>query len=293
MVVALLVAAMVAESLVLSSRPQRVEVALPDADGAPTWLIVGLDDRAEAADPDNGDFGTGPDKPIGARTDVIVLVRPGRTALSVSRDIVVLQQDGRPQRLGNLWLRSPQALVDGLCTGLQVPVTHLVAIDMRGFQTLVDTLGGIEVTLPEAMRDRRTGLSIEAGSHTIDGRTALALVRSRQGEVLRNGRWVPEGTGEAGREARAATVMADVVAKAKARGTRNPALAHTLAWRVLPDVTLDADTPLAELASLRNLPAFTSLPVERTPNSNLAALTDQSRQTLTELGWTSGCTVRR
>lgn len=277
---------------VLASRAQRVDVRLPTTSSAgETWLIVGIDDRAEATDPDNGDFGAGVDKPTGARADVVVVVRPGLGAVSVSRDLLLPGADGAPRRLATTWWDGPQVFVDALCTGLGVPATHLAALDMRGFQTLVDTLGGVPLTLPEALRDRRSGLQVDAGHRVLDGRTALALVRSRQGEVLRDATWVPDPSGQEGREARTAAVLAQVVATARDRVRRDPATAQRLAWRVLPDLGLDQETSVADLARLRHLPPVQPLPLRRVPGAQLAEIVPETATTLSELGLTGDCRV--
>jgi LCP family protein required for cell wall assembly len=58
-------------------------------------------------------------------------------------------------------------------------VDHFVVIDFRGFQSMVDSLGGVTVCLPEAVNDRQSHLDLPAGKSKVNGKDALAYVRVR------------------------------------------------------------------------------------------------------------------
>ena len=58
-------------------------------------------------------------------------------------------------------------------------IDHFVVIDFRGFQDMVNALGGVTVCLPEAVKDRQSHLDLPAGRSRVDGRNALAYVRLR------------------------------------------------------------------------------------------------------------------
>ena len=58
-------------------------------------------------------------------------------------------------------------------------VDHFVVIDFRGFQKMVDALGGVTVCLPEAVKDRQSHLDLPAGRTKVNGTDALAYVRVR------------------------------------------------------------------------------------------------------------------
>jgi LCP family protein required for cell wall assembly len=71
---------------------------------------------------------------------------------------------------------------------LGIPIHYYAAIDLRGFIDLIDSVGGVTVDNPKPINDPRydwmdgqRGFALSAGKHTLDGRTALAYVRSRQG----------------------------------------------------------------------------------------------------------------
>jgi LCP family protein required for cell wall assembly len=58
-------------------------------------------------------------------------------------------------------------------------IGHFVVIDFRGFQSMVDSLGGVTVCLPEPVEDRQSHLNLPAGRTRVNGTNALAYVRLR------------------------------------------------------------------------------------------------------------------
>jgi len=69
-----------------------------------------------------------------------------------------------------------------------VPIDYYASVEMAGFWEVIDLVGGVEVVLERAIADpiysylpERRGFYLEAGPHHLDGRTALAYVRSRYG----------------------------------------------------------------------------------------------------------------
>ncbi|WP_377644012.1 LCP family protein [Oryzobacter terrae] len=63
-------------------------------------------------------------------------------------------------------------------TGLRID--HYAVVDFRGFKTMVDALGGVDVCTSEPIDDANTHLVLAAGRHTLDGRQALQYVRVRK-----------------------------------------------------------------------------------------------------------------
>lgn len=63
-------------------------------------------------------------------------------------------------------------------TGLTVD--DVVVVDFRGFQAIVDSIGGIEVCLNEALFDVNAKLDLPAGRQVVNGEQALALARARK-----------------------------------------------------------------------------------------------------------------
>lgn len=226
----------------------RIQVSLPERGGV--WLIVGVDDREAADDEILQDTGTG--EP-GARADVLLLARvDGGTLrlLSVDRRVVVVDTSGTPARLGASWLDGPQRTIDLFCQGLGVGVGHLVQVDFGGLVDVVDALGGVEVHLDQALRDEPAHLNLAAGTLLVDGRTALALVRSRQGELLIDGQWHPEDRGMQGRQRRTGMVLGAVM---KAMRQADLGVQWAAADAARRRLSLDPGTGVQDVLGLRNL----------------------------------------
>ncbi len=267
-----LVAAGGADVAVLSSRPQRVDVTMPTAmppatpspgsspdsaqDGQQpeqTWLVLGVDSRETLPEgPDH--YGSASEVP-GSRADVLALVQPrqgGLTVLTLPRDLVLLDADGSMERLATSYLSGPQRTVDLLCQGLGVATTHLVVLDMAQFAAVIDSLGGLEVEVPEPVRDSYTGLNLtSAGRQRLSGSQALALVRSRHPEVLREETWtaLSPQEGKERRDESTTTVMTATLSAVRDQA-RTPWGAHRLAHELASHLTLDTGTGATGMLSL-------------------------------------------
>ena len=191
---------------------------------------------------------------------------------------------------GRLPMYGPQAFVDGLCRSLAMPVDHLAVVNLRGFVTLVDAVGGVDVTLEHPLRDEHAHIDLPAGTQRLDGRAALGFVRSRQGEILVDGTWTADPEGAAGRQRRGGEVFRALLG----RLPRNPVTLYSLAWRTLPETSLSDGTSLLDLTGFRDLPGdFTRIPVEggRDADDWVATVNDQTRAALAETGLAGGCSV--
>ncbi|MEX5720955.1 LCP family protein [Geodermatophilus maliterrae] len=249
---AVLLAAAGADVAVLAARVDEVRVDLhaDDADGR-TWVLVGVDSRArlpEGADP--ADFGT-PEAVPGSRADVVVVVHQtdaGTTALSVPRDLVVWTGTSGG-RLALTWLDGPQATVDALC-GLGITTDHLVTVDLGGFAAVVDAAGGLEVDVPEPVRDGPAGLLLpRAGRQHVDGATALALVRSRHPEHRVDGAWVPARVDPDGRAGAAGTVLPALLERVHG-SLALPWRLQAVSWAASGAVAVDPGTSATDLLGL-------------------------------------------
>jgi LCP family protein required for cell wall assembly len=290
-VVLLVIVAGVADASVLMLRIGRIDVRPTEGPGE-TWLLVGVDSRDDLpAGASTGQFGSDADVP-GERADVVLLVHRGDTGtstVSVPRDLVVRDSAGYPQRLTLTWLKGPQELVDSLCHSLGVPVDHVLRIDFAGFVGIVDAVGGIEIDLPHPLRDPAAGLDLQqAGRQTVNGTQALALVRSRHGEQLVDGRWVAEADGAQERADWSGVVLRAMLGKVRATAS-GPIGAQRLAWLLSGVLRMDPDTdPLALLRLGRTVGPASTLPVGSNPNVLAVTATAQTRQALAAAGL-QGC----
>ena len=170
----------------------RIHVPKGTLSGAPggklpaTFLIVGSDSREGLNDPA---FGNATDQP-GERADTMILLRvtrDGAAALWIPRDIVDAT-DG--QKLNAGLSSGPATLIAALQAKLGVTIDRYVAVRFRGFERIVDALGGIRLTVPYPARDVMSGLDVPvAGCTSFDGTRALQFARSRRLEYLQNGVW--------------------------------------------------------------------------------------------------------
>jgi LCP family protein required for cell wall assembly len=128
-----------------------------------------------------------------ARSDTIILARVDQTAqritmLSFPRDSRVEIPGYGLDKITHANLYGGPALVMQTVKDLTgLPIHHYAELDFEGFVALVDAVGGVEVTLDEALWDRRTGIAgglpgvtyIPEGTQWLDSAQALAFVRSR------------------------------------------------------------------------------------------------------------------
>jgi LCP family protein required for cell wall assembly len=146
-------------------------------------LLLGVDAR-----PGEGDLG---------RTDTMILttfqpLRPYVGMLTIPRDLWVNIPNVGENRINtahffaeaNQTGSGPAAAMEAVRQNFGVDVHFYVRIRFEGLKGLVDSLGGLDVTLPSAMS------GYAQGTHHMDGTQALAFVRDRAGsdDLFRNER---------------------------------------------------------------------------------------------------------
>ncbi|MFJ6565491.1 LCP family protein [Streptomyces sp. NPDC091412] len=159
-------------------------------------LIIGTDKRTGAGNEGYGDKGS-----VGhADTNVLLHVakdRTNATALSIPRDLIVdvpdcptKQPDGSMKVVpGTVGVRFNTSLgQDGRdpgctmrtvkeVTGIQPD--HFMMADFNAVKTLTTAVGGVDVCLKHAVKDKDSHLDLPAGESTVEGEQALAFVRTR------------------------------------------------------------------------------------------------------------------
>ncbi|NYI06417.1 LCP family protein [Allostreptomyces psammosilenae] len=163
------------------------------ATGATDILVLGTDTRAG----DNGEVVGGSEKGAGrSDTAMVVHLAEGRrsaTVVSIPRDTLVdrppcVTPEGHTApREGQVAFNTAYATGGPACavktveamSGLRVD--HVVAVDFAGFAEIVDALGGVEITVDQAIHDPYSDLDLAPGTHRLDGEQALAFVRTRHG----------------------------------------------------------------------------------------------------------------
>ena len=182
---------------------KRVPVAsiTPESSGAPIdVLLVGSDSRAFVDTPgEASSFGSAASQ-SGQRSDVIIVVRlVPRTRqiemLSIPRDTYVpIPGTAGSNRVNTAFNSGPSLLVATIQQDFGIPINHVVVANFPGFEGMVNALGGISLDFPYPVRDLDSGLNVTTvGCQTVNGSTALALVRSRHLYYFKGGSWNYDG----------------------------------------------------------------------------------------------------
>jgi len=165
----------------------------------------------------------------GERADVIILAlfpTNGDPPLMVSlpRDLYVVNRcsqgfDRLNANLGGCGdaVNGPTLLALAVEDFTGIPVDHFALFDFDGFQRIIDQVGGVEICVEHDVRDRKSGLDLNAGCTNASGEQALAWVRSRHTLELVNGRWrVMPGVNDLARNERQQDVILAMMDKVRA-----------------------------------------------------------------------------
>ncbi len=94
---------------------------------------------------------------------------------------LVAYADSRPEEFPGGGM---QALRDAIGALLGIEIHYEAEIDLYGFRDMIDSVGGVDIDVTQPIDDPEydnVGFSIDVGRHHLDGKTALAYVRSRKG----------------------------------------------------------------------------------------------------------------
>lgn len=166
-------------------------------DQAINILVIGTDKRTGDGNSGYGDR----DSPGHADTTILLHVskdRTNATALSIPRDLITdipecttRFQDGSEKKipaqsgvrfntsLGQMD-RDPGCTMATVHEMTGVPIDHFMMVDFNAVKTLSSAVGGVEVCVEQAVKDKKSGLDLPAGTSVIEGEQALAFVRTRQ-----------------------------------------------------------------------------------------------------------------
>jgi len=161
------------------------ELDVPEATvRASSFLIVGSDSRAGLSETDRADLSLG--NFTGQQGDTLIYVsisadRQTVTLVSLPRDLLVYDDEGRPRKLTDTFSGGPDPLLRAVRRNLGLPVNHFAMISLGGFIDIVRTLGTVQVCLERPLVDPKSGANFDAGCHDMGPRESLAFVRSRVG----------------------------------------------------------------------------------------------------------------
>ena len=118
---------------------------------------------------------------------------------------------------------------------------HLAIIDWDGFESLSSAVGGVPVFIPRAFYDPKQEVQWQAGQQTLEGKKALAYVRTRYGLVR----------GDFDRIARQQNFLRSLMKKMLARDTlSNPIKLTRTLTAVTKNLTVDADWDPGDMRAL-------------------------------------------
>ncbi|MFI9170130.1 LCP family protein [Streptomyces lincolnensis] len=218
------------------------------------YLVVGSDSREGLSPQDRQDLSTGSAE--GRRTDSVILLHTGArgtTMMSLPRDSWVMippyvdPDTGRsypatPDKLNAAFsLGGPELLVRTVERNTGLHVDHYAEIGFAGFVGVVDAVGGVDLCLEKAVRDKDSGANLGKGCQTLDGAEALAFVRQRK----------QEAAGDLGRTRNQQRFLAALAAKAATPGTLlDPTKSLPTVTAGLDTLVVDDNTSLPQLKSL-------------------------------------------
>lgn len=175
-----------------NGQPEPTYVGGPCTKGVCNYLLLGNDSRAGLSPDQLRQFGTDAQAGSGLNADVIMLVHTDpklkkAIVLSFPRDLWVNIPGMGEGRINSAFAGGATLVAEtiGKLTGLHV--NHFLYVNLKGFQGVVDALGGVDMCVPAdnvntsdgRITDVYTGLDIRPGCQRLDSFQALAYVRAR------------------------------------------------------------------------------------------------------------------
>ncbi|KOG35307.1 LCP family protein [Streptomyces resistomycificus] len=166
----------------------------PETGEGTNYLIVGSDSRAGMSAEEKKKLHTGSAE--GKRTDSMMILHTGGngdTLISLPRDSDVeiptfkgsdsgktYPGTGRHVKLNAAYAEDgPELLVRTVEFNTGLHIDHYVEIGFAGFANIVDAVGGVEMDIPQDIKDTKSGADFKKGKQTLNGEEALAFVRTR------------------------------------------------------------------------------------------------------------------
>ena len=240
---------------VFKNRTERPKVV---ARTAVTYLIVGSDTREGLTKAEIKALKVGSTKvAAGKRSDTMMLVhisksRDHATIVSIPRDTFVkvpewTDSSGKVHsasysKINAVFGRGDAPLlVQTLEAMTDLRIDHYVEVSFLGFKEMVDALGGVNICTKRDINDPKSHLVLPAGTHKLDGITALKYVRARYFD----------GMGDLGRMQRQQQFIAAMIREATSAGVLlNPVKLVKFIGAALGSVTTDPGLQQDDLITL-------------------------------------------
>ena len=158
-----------------------------DVTGFDTYLLIGSDERSEEIINTRGQV-------FGKRADVIILGMVNQktkdtTLLSFPRDLLIVNLcTNKFERINATFSKnncgnSAENLAAHIYKISGIKVNHFASFDFEGFETIIDSVGGIEICVDQTQREGYS-FELQKGCQITSGLTTLNWVVSRATEIL-------------------------------------------------------------------------------------------------------------
>lgn len=227
------------------------DVLMPtDAPEDPFYVLLLGVDGSEARNTDAYYAGT-------YRSDTMMLARvdpKGKkvSIISIPRDTKVDMGEHGVDKINSAHaFGGPSLAVKTVSELAGVPISHYAEINLDGFASVVDALGGVEVNVPIEINDKEAGGHLLPGVQNLSGSDALILVRSRHA-------YDDYGAGDLYRSANQRLVLSAIAQKLLASDAITIATTiQSLADCVMTDMSIDSIVGIAQ--SIRGIDASTDI----------------------------------
>ncbi len=186
------------------------------------------------------------------RSDTLMVVhissdRKNVYLTSIPRDTftMIYDDEGRPQHRGKINAAfsefGPLGAISTVEHLTNLRMEHLAIIDWAGFRALSTAVGGVEVNIPRAFYDPKQKIRWEAGTQLLEGKSALAYVRTRYGLA----------GGDFDRIARQQNFLRSLMKKILDKGTMtNPVKLINTVSALTENLTVDAEWSSGDMRGL-------------------------------------------
>ena len=240
---------------VFKDRTERPKVV---SRSAVTYLVVGSDTREGLTKAEIKALKVGSTRvAAGKRADTMLLVhisksRDHATIISIPRDTFVRVPEWTDSKgkihppsyskINATFGRGDAPLLVQTLEGMtDLRIDHYVEVSFLGFKEMVDALGGVEICTKRKINDPKSHLVLPAGTHRLDGITALKYVRTRYFD----------GMGDLGRMQRQQQFIAAMIREATSAGVLlNPVKLVKFINAALGSVTTDPGLKQDDLITL-------------------------------------------
>jgi LCP family protein required for cell wall assembly len=246
------------------------------ASGPLNLLVAGVDKRARLTHRQQARLHVG--HAISDNSDTLMLAHVPAShryiqVVSVPRDSWVrIPGHGMNKINAAYGLGGPQLMVRTIEANTGITINDYLEVNFLGFVKVIDAMGGVNICLPYAVDDPYSGLHMSAGSHHVDGITALEFARDRHSFA----------TSDLARIGDQQQLLATLLSQAASAGTlSDPFKLHRLLDTITAAIRVDQGFNMVALASeLRGIRpsdvTFTTVPLSdysyQTPTGESAVL---------------------